>query len=102
MFVRLPCGTQQQIVCKREYGRGNPVNLTDPQLSREQVMLEPVPGMEGVLQLTNKGINREFHATQADAAQVILTRIFINTGQKRRAVSCGSARVHFYLQYLVL
>jgi hypothetical protein len=59
LIVRLPDGTQQQISSRTQYGRGNPPGLSDPQLSREQILLEVVDGMEGVLQLTNIGLSGE-------------------------------------------
>lgn len=57
LLVQLPDGTQQQVSSRTVFGRGSPPSLSDPQLSREQFLLEVVEGMEGVLQLTNVGLN---------------------------------------------
>lgn len=58
--VRLPNGQLVAITHTTKLGRGNPPDLTDPALSREQILLTPVEGIEGVLKLEALGRNRKF------------------------------------------
>eukprot|EP00877_Chromochloris_zofingiensis_P000105 jgi/Chrzof1/10095/Cz04g26260.t1 len=55
--VRLPNGQLVAITHTTKLGRGNPPDLTDPALSREQILLTPVEGIEGVLKLEALGRN---------------------------------------------